>query len=208
MWQECSGPNTCVIPLSPSATCFRFLRKPEQHKNQPCSAAASLLLEGLKGFHLQMCPCRRSTAGSPPCLRYRQTENAEAQGHQLCPQPVPTNGMEMQQGGRCVPRYKKITPGVKNPTQGTQPRAETTIHGSSLNSEQLMRGFTQHCRMFCSICTKALQGSKGWSQFCTLNLCQSFFQKRQHSLAGTARLPQRKGSGRILWCFSVGQNKV
>lgn len=90
VWQECSGPSTCVIPLSPSATCFRFLRKPEQHKNQPCSAAASLLLEGLKGFHLQMCPCRRSTAASPPCLRYRQTENAEAQGHQLCPQPVPT----------------------------------------------------------------------------------------------------------------------
>lgn len=46
-----------------------------------------------------------------------------------------------------------------------------------------------------------LQGSKGWSQpfFCTLNLCQSFLPRNasSHSLAGTARLPQRKGSGRI-----------
>lgn len=35
-----------------------------------------------------------------------------------------------------------------------------------------------------------------------------FLLKSQHSLAAPASLPQRGGSGRILWCSSVEWNKV
>lgn len=167
-----------VLPAS------HLLRKPEQHKKQPCSAAAPLLLVGLKGFPFRCVLVRGAQLAPLPAL---DTDKVKMQKHRA-PSCAPscahaTNDVGMQQGGRCGQEYKKQSPGIENPTQGTQPRAGTTIHDSSLISE-LMRGFTQHCRTFCSICTKALQGSKGWSQpfSCTLNLCQSFSSRKASTL--------------------------
>lgn len=75
----------CHSWWSPSATCYRFAKetRPAQKSVLLCS---SLLLVGLKGFHLQRCPCKRSTsASSPSCLGSRQTENADAQGPPIVP---------------------------------------------------------------------------------------------------------------------------
>lgn len=136
-----SGSNTCAIPGPQVLPATDLLRKQDQHRSQCCSAALSLLLVGLKGFHLQRCPRKRSTSASPPsCPESRQTENADAQGPPIVPRASvhATNRVETQHGVRRVQGYKKQSPGVKNPTQGTQSsdRAETTIHDSSLKSEQ------------------------------------------------------------------------
>lgn len=76
-----------------------------------------------------MCSCKRSTTGSPPCLRYRQTECAEAQCAHTSAHA--TNSVEMQQALRCV---RKIVPGVKNPAQGTQP-SDSWNNNPRLSSE-------------------------------------------------------------------------
>lgn len=143
---------------------------------------------------------RANNCAHSQCPRHQRSGNATRS--QMCARTQ-----------KIFPRCKNILPKAHSPMTELKQQSMTPHPTQNTAHERLSLSPHSTAGSSAPSGTKhRLQGSKGWSQslFCTLNLCQSFFPRNasSHSLAGTARLPQRKGSGRILWGFSVGQNKL